>query len=331
MSKLKENFQELPDYVDLPLLDGIPSSWGLWGPQDALGTLNLLTEDLVLTAKEFIKKGKVFPVNWSMRYPDPPLFERLPWKHVVSANPGGTSQDDRLDGWNTQSSTQWDGFRHVRRFGHGLYNGLKNEEHGIEIWAEHGIVGRSVLVDVARWRDYNGNPLQQGTPEVITVEDIISTLKYQKVEIRGGDILLIRTGWIAWYENLSSAQKKNVSTFEGLHNVGLEANEAMAKFLWNCHISAIAADNPALESWPLGANLDSSLLKQIQSDPNREHEILLHIRILTMLGLPIGELFYLEALAADCANDKIWEFFFSSSPLHLPNGVASPPNAIVIK
>lgn len=48
-------------------------------------------------------------------------------------------------------------------------------------------------------------------------------------------------------------------------------------------------------------------------------------------GMPIGEMFYLEDLAADCAEDNVYSFFFTSAPLNKENGVASPPNAMCIK
>jgi hypothetical protein len=55
-------------------------------------------------------------------------------------------------GWNTQVSTHWDGFRHVRHPEHGFYGGVADEEHGVHHWARHGIAGRAVLCDVdARW------------------------------------------------------------------------------------------------------------------------------------------------------------------------------------
>lgn len=53
----------LPSFKELPLQDGDPpnSAWGLWGdgPDSALGSLNYLTDDLLLrTVKEEIKTGE---------------------------------------------------------------------------------------------------------------------------------------------------------------------------------------------------------------------------------------------------------------------------------
>ena len=57
----------------------------------------------------------------------------------------------------------------------------------------------------------------------------------------------------------------------------------------------------------------------------------MHEMILAMWGLPIGEMFNLEALADDCAQDGVYEFFFTSAPLNKLGGVGSPPNALAIK
>jgi hypothetical protein len=57
----------------------------------------------------------------------------------------------------------------------------------------------------------------------------------------------------------------------------------------------------------------------------------MHMQLVPMMGTPIGELFALDELAADCAADGVYEFMFVSVPLNLPGGVASPPNAIAIK
>lgn len=42
-------------------------------------------------------------------------------------------------------------------------------------------------------------------------------------------------------------------------------------------------------------------------------------------------MWYLEDLAADCAEDGRYEFLVTSAPLNLSGGVGSPPNALAIK
>jgi hypothetical protein len=45
----------------------------------------------------------------------------------------------------------------------------------------------------------------------------------------------------------------------------------------------------------------------------------------------LGEMWWLQDLADDCAADGVWEFMAVSSPLNIPGGVGSPPNAVAIK
>src|SRR2546425_7695276 len=68
----------LPSYSDLPVKTGAPagSAWGLFGEDDQIGCLNLLTPRRVIAAAKLVRKGAVFPLNLSIDQPDPPLFGR---------------------------------------------------------------------------------------------------------------------------------------------------------------------------------------------------------------------------------------------------------------
>ena len=150
----------LPTHAELPVRADLPpgSSWGVWGDHDVLGTLNLLTPERVLAAARSIRTGRTFGLNLELTLPDPPLFRRAKFRHEVT-NLGMTRMivhDDLYHDWNTQSSSQWDGFRHVGHIEHGHYGGVPDEEHGVHHWAARGIVGRAVLADVDRWRDGPG-------------------------------------------------------------------------------------------------------------------------------------------------------------------------------
>jgi hypothetical protein len=45
----------------------------------------------------------------------------------------------------------------------------------------------------------------------------------------------------------------------------------------------------------------------------------------------VGEIFDLEALGADCAADKVYEFMFVAPPLPITGAVGSPINPQAIK
>jgi hypothetical protein len=321
---------KLPSYAELPELDGVPSAWGLWGEDAPLGCLNLLTAPRVLAASRLIERGTVFPLNLPMSWPDPPLFGRPAMRHLIGPL-RNASKDETLHDWNTQASSQWDGFRHVQRTGHGHFGGIPETAQGVHTWSRHGIAGRAVLADVARWRKRSGRPLRPDQPDPISPADLLGCLEAANVSVRTGDILLVRTGWLAWYNTLDAAGRAAVSDRTVLRSAGLHPGEQMAETLWNLHVAAVAADNPALEVWPIGAPFGPDFVADVRTDPRREYQIQLHVRILAMLGIPIGELFDLESLAADCDADGRNECFFTSAPLNLVAGVATPPNALAIK
>ncbi|HEX5587683.1 MAG TPA: cyclase family protein, partial [Acidimicrobiia bacterium] len=137
---------ELPSYDQLPVVADAParSSWGLWGEHDVLGTLNLQTPERVRRATASIRTGEWFSLDLDLALPDPPLFGRPAFRHEVTGPLGG-GHDDLLHGWNTQSSSQWDGFRHFAHPKHGHYGGVPDEEHGMHHWSARGLAGRCVL------------------------------------------------------------------------------------------------------------------------------------------------------------------------------------------
>jgi hypothetical protein len=271
----------------------------------------------------------VFALNFEMELPDPPLFGRAAFEHEVKWLAGDVGHDDELSNWNTQSSSQWDGFRHIKHGTHGFYGGVADEDHGIHHWARRGIAGRAVLADVERWRAAQGRPIQPGASDPIEPDDVIGALAAQGTTVEPGDVLLIRTGWTSWYRGLDAAGRQGLAG--SLAACGLRPGEATAAMLWDLHIAAVAADNPALEVWPPGALADGETVRAAFSQPERSVEVFVHFSLLPLLGLPIGEMFDLDALAVDCASDGIYECCFTSAPLNLAAGVASPPNALAIK
>jgi kynurenine formamidase len=313
----------LPSYDELPYKPGNPprSSWGLWGDDDQLGTINLLTPERVAAAAKLARKGAVFALNWNLEKPSTPLFFRQTLRHTIT-NPGGSGHDDIYENWNTQSSTQWDGLRHVGHPQHGFYNGVRPDQinhapgspNGIEHWARRGIAGRGVLVDFARWAKANGVDANPATSFAISPAQFQEAARTQGVTFQPGDILLFRTGWIEWYNELSDRKRFELGHSLAFQCIGFEHSEDTLRFLWDNHFAAVASDNTSIEAWP--------------HDPDFGF---LHQTLLPLFGLPLGEMFNLDPLAADCAADGVYEFLFTSAPLNKQGGVASPANALAIK
>jgi kynurenine formamidase len=321
----------LPSYDELPVREGLPagSSWGLWGEGDRFGCLNLLTPERARRAAGLVCRGAVFPLNLELELVDPPMFNRRQHRHTVTGEVGKTGHDDLLDDFNTQASSQWDGFRHVLHPEHGHYGGVADEDHGIDHWARRGIVGRAVLVDVGRYREADGRPLRMGEPDMIEPADVLGALEAQGTTVETGDVLLLRTGWVAWYRGQDEAGRRRLGDPATAAAPGLRPGREIAALLWDLHIAAVASDAPALEVWPIGGITDPD--ERAAARAATPEDVFVHTRLLPLLGLPIGELWELEALADDCAGDGVHEAMLTSAPLNLRAGVASPPNAIAIK
>lgn len=316
--------ERLPSFDELPIMPDKPprSAWGLFGDEDQIGTLNLLTPERVAAAAKLVRRGAVFALNLELELPHPPLFFREVLRQTLKRNSAYTN-DEIYDNFNTQSSTQWDGLTHYAHRQHGFYNGVTAAEitgqegtrNGIEHWARRGIAGRGVLVDFARWAEQQGMAFDPGKRSEITAEQLQEAARAQGVKFQTGDILFMRTGWIAWYRKLEFRERFLLAHTWPHQLCGLRQGEDSLRFLWDNHFAAIASDCPAFEAYPA-------------ADPEAG---MMHQTIIGLWGMPIGEMFNLDALAADCAQDRIYEFLLTSAPLNKLGGVASPPNALAIK
>jgi kynurenine formamidase len=316
----------IPSYDELPVREGLPagSSWGLWGDDDQLGTINLLTEDAIRRGLAAARRGAVFAMNWALEQPNPPFYGRGALSHRID-RPLPHILDDALDNFFTQSSSQWDALCHVGHPEHGFYNGFQDADFtggpetklGIEHMAQRGVVGRGVLLDIGRHWEQTGRPIDGSDFLEFTPDDLEEVREAQGLTFETGDILVLRTGWMSWYQQAGEEVRNDLAndSLTRLRTPGIIGSEAMCAWLWDHHFAAIGADNPAVEAWPHPLVPD----------------VYIHHRLLALLGMPLGEMWFVDDLAADCAADGVYEFLFTSAPLNLHGGVGSPPNALAIK
>lgn len=178
-----------------------------------------------------------------------------------------------------------------------------------------GIVGRGVLLDYHRWRARNSKPPAPVTETfAITVEELDQVARSQNACFRPGDILIIRSGFMHWYKQASSAER--AKAMEGNQFIGVEPSQQTVEWFWDHHFAAVAGDMMGFETVP--------------TNMGQKEKTFMHEWFLNHWGTPIGELWDLEALSEACAGAEKWSFFLTSAPLHVVGGVASPPNAIAI-
>lgn len=291
-------------------------NWGRWGPDDEFGTLNFATPERVAAAARLVRTGRVFDLGMPLDSSGPqPGGLRFNPIHRMSATPadfadgpGGMIASDDLVIMPTQAATQWDSLAHVGYDGE-FYNGVPGSavttfgasRNSIDKVAGR-LAGRGVLLDIARLKGVDS--LAAG--ERIDAEDLNAAERSQGVTVGSGDFLLVRTGWYRTF--LAGDHPGYLGSSPGL---GLSC----CAWLHDREVAAVCADNSAVEVLP----------SEVEGV-----EVPLHMILIRDLGMTLGEMFDLEALAADCAERSVWEFFFTGPALKITGAVGSPLTPLAI-
>lgn len=338
------------------------STWGDWGEDDELGRINLLTADRVLAGVREVQAGTSFCLSLPLDLPGgnalnqrrhpprlaptedmagvPDVFYNVPMSGMPDFG-----DPKYVDVWADdvvtlalQYSTQWDSLAHVgAEFdadGDGLdeavyYNGYRagtdlvgpsedargdGSGHrcfahhlGLEHMAVHGVQGRGVLVDLAHHLglDFRG-------VDLATLQEVMDA---DGVVVEPGDMLLLHTGYatkiLEWAGTASPRQLFGTGTY-------LDAkDDALLQWIADSQISALVADNYAVEGL-LGKD----------DDPSRHSFLPLHHLCLFKLGVPLGEMWYLDELATWLRENGRSRFLLTAPPLRLPGIVGSPTTPI---
>ncbi|WP_197410580.1 cyclase family protein [Arthrobacter sp. EPSL27] len=299
-------------------------TWGRWGAQDELGAANYITPERIAAAAQGVSRGAVFSLSLPLDRSGPMrgggprvnpqhVMLRLPHEQIASLADQGlqTASDDAVY-MPLQCSTQWDAFCHIFYEGQ-TYNGRTADSVTVTDGALHNSItnlgerglGRGVLLDIAR---HLGLPaLKPG--DTIQEEDLEGCAEAQGVEIREGDIVLVRTG------HLQQRRKEgDWGDYAGGPAPGLGVSSA--DFLCGRRVAGVATDTWGAEAIPFETpDLMSPL----------------HVILLVNAGVYIGEMWDLEELAADCATDGVYEFFLVAQPLMVTGATGSPLNPLAIK
>lgn len=299
-------------------------NWGRWGADDVAGTLNFITPEKIVEAAQLVRKGVVFSLALPLDQTGPQTggFGRINPLHFMTQDGGDVAlgAQDAYDvvRWTddalyvgSHSSTHWDSLAHIFHEGK-MYNG-----HGLEAVTSSGartngvesfrsrMVSRGVLLDLPR---YKGRPwLDPG--EAIESDDLDGCARHQGLDVGEGDILLVRTGQLAQVRARGEWADYAGGSAPGF---GLSAIE----FLCERHVAAAATD-----TW--GAEVL----------PNQTPDVFqpLHVVLIANAGFTLGEMWDMEELAEDCADDDVYEFMLVAPPLTITGGTGSPVNPQAIK
>ncbi|RYF39074.1 MAG: cyclase family protein, partial [Comamonadaceae bacterium] len=303
------------------------SNWGRWGDDDEVGSLNYLDSAQVLRGVAAVRTGEVHTLQVPIadpEVPDPVWPTRTPAIRTQLVDEGHFQRGERpepSDGhhWsddkiemNLQGSTQYDALAHYWYAGE-VWNGYPAETTigGLERAsvlpiAERGVVGRGVLIDMARHR--GKDVLDRG--ETVHLEDLLAAADAQGLVIQNRDILLVRTGWIGSYYRRSREE------FYGEWNEpGLAYSAELVEWFQEREIPNLVTDTIANEVSFYEGGL----------------QLPLHCALMRNLGVAMTELCQLDPLAEACTRDGRWDFLYAAAPLKVVGGSGAPVNPIVVR
>ncbi|MGW9263781.1 cyclase family protein [Gordonia sp. KTR9] len=311
------------------------SNWGRWGEDDERGLLNTITPAKRVEAAQSVVHGIVHSLAVPLgaggpQVPDapappstngawrPPQNRSNPVHTMLATGSdpqevnglgGGAHFTDDVIYMHLQAATQWDALSHCY-YDDQLYNG-KPASSVTSAGARYlsidkvadGFLSRGVLLDIARLHGVETLP----GDHVIDGDDLEAAADAAGVAVTPGDIVIIRTGLLSeWALTGSWAAIKR----RPQPGVGISAVEWVAER----DVAAIATDNTAAEALGTGKALKGPV----------------HMLALRDMGLHLGEYWFLEDLAADCARLEQSTFMLSAAPLPFENAVGSPTNPIAL-
>lgn len=320
---------EKPTTIAGLLGENPPSNWGKWGADDEVGSLNYLTTEQVLRGVREVVTGQTFTLQVPIGSPDVPADPV--WPNRTSAvrtstmdegffargeapEPGGGHHyaDDKIDMF-LQGSTQYDALGHVWYDGK-IYNGYDAsttigslQKASVYPIAERGVVGRGVLIDMARHR----GKAALDRAETFSHHDLLEAAEEQGVHIEARDILVIRTGWLARFYQLPIEE-----FYRDYSEPGLTYSPDLVAWFQRMEIPNLVTDLMASEA---------------SYYPGTEIEIPLHSALMRNLGVVFTETAWLDDLAEACAADGRWSFLYTAAPIKVVGASGAPVNPIAIR
>lgn len=258
--------------------------------------------------KDLITEGKVYDLGqpWHPGMPHhplhPPFVFGLARKHGDVRYEGGGSSANDLLAFGGHTGTHLDAVGHISK-NMKIFGGIDAEKEqdylrGLKrrsIEETPPIIARGILLDIPGLQKVE--VLEKGYP--ISRKDIQEALALQKIKVEPGDVVLVRTGWIRYWDDPG-----RFNDHEGVPGMTLEA----ARFLAEAKISLTGADTTAYEVVP-----------------SKSMEV--HVFLLAEQGIQIMEMLNLEELA----REKVYCFVFIVIPLKIKGGTGSPIRPIAIR
>lgn len=306
-------------------------NWDRWGDDDERGTVNFITDEVVKAAMASVRSGKRFSLAFPLQQQGGlqigaipgrinPLRTMIQLNTPVIGDPTAFCTSDDVVTMGLQAATHWDGLCHASWNGK-IYGGRSADTITYDGASVCGIekighlTSRGVLLDIAALHEVD----ELAGGHAISHEDCVAAEERQGVQVRSGDIVLLRTGMMARARagdvvGYGSGTPIEGMPMPGFPGVGLGAVE----FFHEREVAAVATDTVTFEVMPWDPAVPGAILP-------------IHCLSLVEMGLTQGQNWDLEDLAADCADDGQYDFLLEASPQPFVGGIGSPVNPVAIK
>lgn len=293
------------------------NNWGRWGEADEIGTLNLITDDVVRDAAATVRTGRRVPLALPLQQ-DGVQTGIVPGRvnplHTMTQinyemfGPGTVAISDDAVTMGLQAATHWDALTHVSHSGV-IYNGRPADTvtaHGgarfSGIDKAPYIVSRGVLLDVARAKGLDRLPADHA----VSPEDLDEAAEFGRVTVASGDIVLVRTGQVQVF---LAGDRQGY----GFPSPGLSVHTPE---WFHAHgVAAVANDTLTFEIIP--PEIEGLWLP-------------VHALHLVEMGMIQGQNWNLEKLSTACAQEKRHAFLLSAMPEPFIGGTGTPVAPVAV-
>lgn len=293
------------------------NNWGRWGVGDEIGTLNLITDEVVRRAAAEVRTGRRVPLALPLKeggVQTGMIPGRVnPLHTMVQINqelfgPGTVATSDDAVTMGLQAATHWDALTHASHSGK-IYNGRPADTITAHTGARFSgidaipyVVSRGVLLDVARAKGLDRLP----GDHAVMPQDLDEAAEFGRVEVRAGDIVLVRTGQI----QVCLAGDNHAY---GHPSPGLSVRTP--EWFHARDVAAVANDTLTFEIFP----------------PEIEDLWLpVHALHLVEMGMIQGQNWNLEKLSTACAELSRYAFLLSAMPEPFVGGTGTPVAPVAV-
>lgn len=259
---------------------------------------------------QFLANARVYDLS-TLIYQGMPISPNHPQymltlqrRHGDGVRPGGMSSANEVIVMCAHTGTHIDALGHAscdgRCYGDRDAQAIQRGGRGLrelDVTEVAPILCRGVLLDIASLKGVDVLPPAYG----VTADDLVAAEQKQGVRVQAGDALLVRTGWIRYFDDVAKFRGEETGT------PGPDASAAQ---------------------WMIERRVRVTGDETISYEVTRPHDESrsVHPALLVDAGIHILEVMDLEALA----RDKVYEFLFVCLPLKFVGGTGSPVRPLAV-